>query len=201
MIKMLVTMTAVAVATFAASAADYLSHNYLADVQSSSDGSGNFTYTFEGSSINPDFSFYFTSGSGTISFQSYGVLDVQTPVGWHASVSDTGLITLQYTGSGGAWIYDVPLTFNLHSTISAMTLYDGSALYPRGMISGPYCEYGNPGNGGLGSQEFNFLGPVQPVPEPPSTACLATAMVALTFISWKPWRSGKLRHAPTPNRK
>jgi hypothetical protein len=157
-------LAAVVLATSPVSAEVYLSHDLFLDVQSTSDGNGNFAYTLWGSSDNPDFSFYFTPGSGTISLQACGVLDIQTPPGWQGSVSSGGLVTWQYAGPGGAWLHDVPVTFGVHSSISEATLYDGETLYPRGMTSGPYCEYGNPNNGGWGTESFSYIGSV--VPEP-----------------------------------
>jgi hypothetical protein len=179
----------VVLATSPASAEVYLSHDLFLDVQSSSDGNGNFTYTFWGSSDNPDFSFYFTPGSGTISIQAYGVLGIQSPPDWQDSVGSDGLVTWQYAGPGGVWIHDDPLTFTLQSSISTATLYDGETLYPRGITSGPYCEFGNPNNGGWGTESFSYVGSV--VPEPSATAILAAGAALLTIASSK--RSGERR--------
>ena len=184
MTKIMAAITAaVVLATSPMSAEAYLSHGTFLDVQSSSDGSGNFTYTFWGSSVNPDFSFYFTPGSGTISIQAYGVLGIQSPPDWQGSVRSDGRVTWQYAGPGGAWIHDVPLTFTLNSSISTATLYAGTSLYPRGVTSGPYCEFGNPNNGGWGTESFSYLGPI--VPEPSATAILAMGAVLLTIASSK----------------
>ena len=171
------------------SAEVYLSHDLFLNVQSSSDGGGNFTYTLWGSADNPDFSFYFTPGSGTISIQACGVLGIQNPPGWQGSVQSGGLVTWQYAGPGGVWIHDVPLTFTVHSSISTATLYDGEALYPRGIAAGPYDEFGNPNNGGWGTESFSYLGPVV-VPEPSATTILAVGAALLTIASSK--RSGAL---------
>lgn len=186
---MAVATVAVVLASSPVSAEVYLSHRPFLDVQSSSDGSGNFTYTIWGSSDNPDFSFYFTPGSGTISIQAYGVLEIQSPPDWQGSVRSDGLVTWQYAGPGGVWIHDVPLTFTLHSSISTATLYDGETLYPRGITSGPFCEFGNPNNGGWGMETFSYVGPV--VPEPSASAILAAGAALLTIASSK--RSGGRR--------
>lgn len=165
-------LAAVVLATSPVSAEDYLSHDLFLDVQSTSDGNGNFTYKLWGSSDNTDFSFYFTPGSGTIAIQAYGVLDIQTPPDWQGTVSSDGLVTWQYAGPGGAWLHDVPITFGVHSSISEATLYDGETLYPRGMTSGPYCEYGNPNNGGWGTESFSYVGSVIPEPSAAALFCL-----------------------------
>jgi len=179
----------VALATSSVSAEIYLSHNLFLDVQSTSDGNGNFTYTFWGSSDNPDFSFYFTPGSGTISIQAYGVLEIQGPPDWQGTVGSDGLVTWQYAAPGGVWIDDVPLTFTLQSSIPTATLYDGATLYPRGITAGPYDEFGNPNNGGWGTESFSYLGPVA-VPEPSVTAILAAGVVLLAIASLKRTASG-----------
>ena len=179
----------VVLATSPVSAEVYLSHDQFLDVQSTSDGSGNFTYTIWGSSDNPDFSFYFTPGSGTISIQAYGVLGIQSPPDWQGSVGSDGLVTWQYAGPGGVWIHDDPLTFTLQSSIPMTTLYDGETLYPSGITSGPYCEFGNPNNGGWGTESFSYVGSV--VPEPSATAILAAGAALLTIASSK--RSGERR--------
>src|SRR5690348_16973978 len=117
MVKALIAATiAVVMVTSTASAEIYLSHNLFLDVQSSSDGNGNFSYSFTGSSDNPDFGFYFTDSLGTISIPAMGVEAVQTPPDWQGSVSSDGLVTFQYTGSGGVWIHDTPVIFNLSSS-------------------------------------------------------------------------------------
>ena len=171
-------------ATVPASAEVYLSQSLFLNVQSSSDDNGNFTYTLSGSADNPDFSFYFTPGSGTISIQACGVLGIQSPSGWQGSVGSDGLVTWQYAGPGGVWLNDAPLTFTVHSSISTATLYDGEALYPRGITAGPYDEFGNPNNGGWGTESFSYLGPVA-VPEPAATAILAAGAALLTIMSSK----------------
>ena len=179
----------VVLATSTVSAEVYFSHRQFLDVQSSSDGSGNFTYTFWGSTDNPDFSFYFTPGSGTISIQAYGVLGIQGPPNWQGSVRSDGLVTWQYTGPGGVWIHNDPITFTLQSSIPTATLYDGETLYPHGIAAGPFCEFGNPNNGGWGTETFSYIGPE--VPEPSVTAILAAGATLLTIASSK--RSGERR--------
>lgn len=178
-------VAATELATSLASAELYSSHTLFVDAQSTSDGNGNFTYTFWGSSSNPDFSFYLTPDSGTIAIQAYGVIGVQTPPGWQASVDDGGLVTLQYSDPQGVWIRDAPIVFSLSSSIRTTTLYDG-----LGVVSGPFCQNGNPDNGGWGTQTFSYLGPIM-VPEPEPIAFGVMGIIIFVLASFK--RSGKTR--------
>ncbi len=169
-------IAAVVMAVFPTSAEIYFSHELFLDVQSSSDGNGNFTYTIGGSSSNPDFAFYFTPGSGVISIHASGILGIQAPPGWQGSADNDGLVTFQCTDPEGAWIHDVPLTFGLSSAIGTATVYDDGAA------SGPFCEYGNPDNGGQGTESFSYLGPVV-VPEPSVIPIWMLGTISLILIS------------------
>lgn len=168
------------------SAEVYLSHTLFLDVQSSADGHGNFTYTLWGSSDNPDFAFYFTPGSGSLSIRAYGVVDIQSPPGWQGSYNAEGLVTWQYVGAGGAWIHDTPLTFGLSSS------YGGEAVYSPGVAAGPFCEYGNPNNGGWGTERFSYLAPAV-VPEPSAMALCLLGTVSLALASRKQGRPRESR--------
>jgi hypothetical protein len=160
-------------------------HNTFIDVLSYSSGTGYFSYSITNSSINPDFGFYLTASSGRISIQSYGVLEVESPPGWEATVNNSGLVTWRRSDSQGWWIHDTPVTFSLRSSITETTVYSqqdwlpNSSVYeyPMGLITGPFTQFGNPNNGGLGTDRFSFLGPV--VPEPSTVVLFA---VGLSFL-------------------
>jgi hypothetical protein len=186
MTRILITVATLALmAVSPLSAEVYLSHNLFLDVQSSSDGNGNFSYSFTGSSDNPDFGFYFSDGLGTISILATGVEAVYAPPDWQGLVTSDGLVTFQYTGLGGVWIQNTPVIFSLNSSIFATKVYDSV-----GETSAPFTEFGNPNNGGWGTEAFSYLGPV---PEPSAKAVF---MLGTGILACAAWRSSRVAKPP-----
>jgi hypothetical protein len=64
-------------------------------------------------------------------------------------------------------------------------LYGSDALYGLGAAAGPYDEYGNPNNGGWGTESFSYLGPV---PEPSAVALCGLGGVSLV-VAWRRYGS------------
>jgi hypothetical protein len=118
-------------------------------VTSTSDGSGQFTWTFSATGgVYPEV--------WQFKMKLYGVQDTSSPAGWAASVDSDEFVTWNYVGGGGAPFTGAPMTVSIHSTSTQSVPYGGAGnlIYPDGLYSGPVV-FGR----------FPYQGPMQ-IPEP-----------------------------------
>jgi hypothetical protein len=123
------------------------------NVYSSTDGNGVYTYRFQGSYQNSDFSYYFTRGEGRISLSSDSVFTMQTEPGWEASYSGNRIL-LEYRDPGGFWF-----TSGTSMTFSYTSGGTVSKILSNGSVRGRVCEDYNPGNGFSRNRSFGYVAP------------------------------------------
>jgi hypothetical protein len=118
-------------------------------VASTSDGSGQFSWTFSAAGgVFPEV--------WQFKMKLYGVQDTSSPPGWAASLDPDEFVTWNYIGGGGAPFTGAPMTISIRSSSTQSIGYGGAGnlIYPDGLYSGPVV-FGR----------FVYEGPMQ-IPEP-----------------------------------
>lgn len=145
-------------------------------VDSTTDGNGLFSYTFESASTN--YVWGLSDGNGNIVLQSHGILDVISPPGWEATVNPDETISWTVS-SGTVFVGEPALMFSVQSSFTGVASYDqllGSGdPYQGGVIGGSLYSLPNHQGVALGFERFNYLGP-QVIPEPSCLALLAVGV-------------------------
>jgi len=130
-----------------------------ADVVSTTDSNGLFTYTFQRGDT--PYVWGLTTNDA-IGLTAYGVLQVHTPPGWtHTMVDPHGII---FAPTRGTNFLDEPVSFSVRSCLTEPVPYQGfSGRYPGGTIVGVVYELpGRTNILGGGYQNFSYLGPALP---------------------------------------
>ena len=151
-------------------------------VDTITDGSGLFTFTFQRGEPDYVWGIGSNSESDTVFFPCYGAEQVFLPAGWRGSISNE-MVSIGYIGGPNIAFLD-GVTFSVRSAYTNSMLYDGANLVPggRGIVVGILHSYPDlqPLAGGFVS--FPFIGPA-PVPEPSVWTLLLIAGAVILCVT------------------
>jgi len=134
-----------------------MAHGIPCIVESTNHGGGLFSYTFR----RGDDLYVWGLGTnfGTVYLQSYGVVEVQEPLGWTHSISPSGQIT--WTVTNGVAFLDEPVTFTVRSCLTESAIYPPDASVSA-ISSVVFALPERIQILGGGYQAFDWIGPARP---------------------------------------
>jgi hypothetical protein len=127
---------------------------YPAVLESTHDGAGLYSYTFDQGDV--PFVWGFVPAFGWIMIQSYEVREIVVPPRWTAMSDSNGVVLLSVT-NGIAYLGDGPVTFSIRSASSTPTNY--SFLTASCEIVGSFYDSATHSYQGSGYQTFDYVGP------------------------------------------
>jgi hypothetical protein len=122
-------------------------------LESSHDGNGLYTYTFDRGDVS--YAWGFLPNNGYISIQSFEVVEVVTPPGWTSTANSNGVVTLSL--DVGAVYFEAPVSFSIRSASTTASNYLFTTFGCE-IFSGVYSIATHDLLAG-GYQAFDYVGP------------------------------------------